>query len=73
LAIAAKCSTFAEWHRNRPGNLITSADGAFSEQRSEVRAELSRSVGSKLDSTVGAWRLCTNPERPVQMYHVTIS
>jgi len=42
----------------------------FSQQRSEVRGELSRTVGAKLDSTVGVWRLCTDPERPVQMYHV---
>ncbi len=42
----------------------------FSEQRSEVRAELTRTVGSKLDSTTGAWRLCTDPGRPVQMYLV---
>jgi prolyl 4-hydroxylase len=40
----------------------------FAYQRSEERAELGLSVGRKLDSTPGVWRLGASPDRPVQLY-----
>lgn len=40
----------------------------FSEQRSELRAEVGRIVGEKLDRTPGLWRLSSSAERPVQLY-----
>jgi prolyl 4-hydroxylase len=40
----------------------------FAEQRSELRAQVGRSVGAKLDCTPGLWRLCSGDERPVQLY-----
>ncbi len=40
----------------------------FSYQRSEGRAALGQSVGARLDSTPGVWRLGSPPDRPVQMY-----
>jgi prolyl 4-hydroxylase len=44
------------------------AEIPFSQQLSEVRAELGRSVGAKLDSTPGLWRLGSDAARPVQLY-----
>jgi prolyl 4-hydroxylase len=40
----------------------------FSQQRSDLRAGISRRVGEKLDTTPGVWRLSASPERPVQLY-----
>jgi prolyl 4-hydroxylase len=40
----------------------------FSEQRSELRAEIGRRVGEKLDGTVGLSRIATGSSRPVQLY-----
>jgi prolyl 4-hydroxylase len=40
----------------------------FSEQRSPVRAQLGASVGDKLNSTSGVWRLCPGAGRAVQFY-----
>jgi prolyl 4-hydroxylase len=40
----------------------------FAEQRSELRAGFSQSVGTKLDSTPGLWRYPSVPDRPVQLY-----
>ena len=40
----------------------------FAEQRSELRAEVGRSVGEQLDSIAGAWRLGSPSERRVQLY-----
>lgn len=40
----------------------------FSEQQSEVRAEIGRRVGEMLDSTPGMWRLTSSPARPIQLY-----
>lgn len=40
----------------------------FAQQRSDLRANVGRSVGAKLDSTPGVWRLGSTVERPVQLY-----
>jgi prolyl 4-hydroxylase len=40
----------------------------FAEQRSELRAQFSASVGQKLDSAKGLWRFAPQPGRPVQLY-----
>jgi prolyl 4-hydroxylase len=40
----------------------------FAQQRSELRAAVSRSVGEKLDNTAGLWKLTSSPARPVQLY-----
>ena len=40
----------------------------FAEQRSDLRAGVSRRVGEVLDTTAGLWRLTSSRERPVQMY-----
>lgn len=40
----------------------------FAYQRSEERAALGRTVGAKLDSTPGLWRLGSSAERSVQLY-----
>jgi prolyl 4-hydroxylase len=40
----------------------------FATQRSELRAEVGRIVGTKLDSTPRVWRLGSSSERPVQLY-----
>jgi prolyl 4-hydroxylase len=40
----------------------------FAEQRSELRAEIGRQVGDKLDNTPGLWRMTHSRERPVQLY-----
>ncbi len=40
----------------------------FATQGSELRAEIGRSVGEKLDSTPRMWRLGSSPERQVQLY-----
>jgi prolyl 4-hydroxylase len=40
----------------------------FSGQRSEGRAKLGRAVGKQLDLAAGAWRLCSDAGRPVQLY-----
>lgn len=43
-------------------------DAPFATQRSDVRAEIGRTVGATLDSTPRAWRLGSSPKRPVQLY-----
>ena len=40
----------------------------FAQQRSELRANVGRSVGEQLDSIAGAWRLGSPSERRVQLY-----
>src|SRR6476469_4428373 len=40
----------------------------FSQQRSDLRAEIGRRVGEQLDTVPGNWRLSTSRERPVQLY-----
>ena len=40
----------------------------FATQRSDVRAEIGRTVGATLDSTPRAWRLGSSPKRPVQLF-----
>ncbi len=40
----------------------------FATQKSELRADIGRAVGAKLDSTPRTWRLGSSPERPVQLY-----
>lgn len=40
----------------------------FASQRCEHRAEVGRSVGRRLDTTPGFWRLCAPPACPVQLY-----
>lgn len=40
----------------------------FSEQKSELRAEVGRRVAEKLDWTTGVWRLSSSREHPVQFY-----
>lgn len=40
----------------------------FATQRSEVRAEVGRTVGARLDSTPRMWRVGCSNERPVQLY-----
>lgn len=40
----------------------------FAEQRSDLRAGVTRRVGEKLESTPGLWRLTCSTERPVQLY-----
>ena len=40
----------------------------FATQRSDVRAEVGRLVGARLDSVPGTWRLGSSPDRPVQLY-----
>jgi prolyl 4-hydroxylase len=40
----------------------------FATQRSQLRAEVGRAVGAKLDRTARTWRLGSAPERPVQLY-----
>lgn len=40
----------------------------FARQRSELRADVGRSVGARLDSTARTWRLGASPDRPVQLY-----
>jgi prolyl 4-hydroxylase len=40
----------------------------FAQQRSDLRAEFSRSVGQQLDSTSGLWKLTSSPDRPIQLY-----
>ena len=43
-------------------------DMPFATQRSELRAEVGRTVGATLDSTPRMWRLGSSSERPVQLY-----
>jgi prolyl 4-hydroxylase len=43
-------------------------DAPFATQKSEVRAEIGRTVGAALDSNTRTWRLGSSPERPVQLY-----
>ncbi len=40
----------------------------FSEQCSELRAEVGRNVGEKLDNMPGLWRMTSSPEQPIQLY-----
>ena len=40
----------------------------FSQQRSELRANIGRQIGESLDSAPGMWRLCSPREQPVQFY-----
>lgn len=40
----------------------------FAEQRSDLRAGISRRVGDKLDRSPGLWRLTTSVDRPVQLF-----
>ena len=43
-------------------------DMPFATQRSELRAEVGRTVGAMLDATPRMWRLGCSAERPVQLY-----
>ena len=47
---------------------LSRREHSLSEQRSELRAEVGRIVGDKLDRTPGLWRLSSSAERPVQLY-----
>jgi len=40
----------------------------FADQQSDLRASFGRSVGDRLDSTLGLWRLASPPEKRVQLY-----
>ena len=40
----------------------------FAEQRSELRAQLGRTVGAKLDTSPGLWRYSSSADKPVQFY-----
>ena len=40
----------------------------FTDQQSDLRASFGRSVGERLDSTLGLWRLASPPEKRVQLY-----
>lgn len=40
----------------------------FAQQRSELRAQIGRMVGDRLDYSPGLWRLSSSRERPVQFY-----
>ena len=40
----------------------------FAQQRSELRAEVGRTVGEKLESTPGVWRLGSAPDKRIQLY-----
>jgi prolyl 4-hydroxylase len=42
----------------------------FSQQRSESRAELGRTISARLESTPGIQIVPVNPERPAQMYGI---
>jgi len=40
----------------------------FAQQRSELRAQAGRAIGERLDTTPGLWRLCSPPDKPMQLY-----
>lgn len=40
----------------------------FSQQRSDLRAGVSRRIGDHLDGSARLWRLCTDPRQPIQLY-----
>lgn len=44
------------------------APNQFAAQQSDLRAGFGRSVGDRLDSTLGLWRLASPPEKRVQLY-----
>jgi prolyl 4-hydroxylase len=40
----------------------------FAQQRSDLRAGVSRRIGDKLDGTPRLWRLCASARQPIQLY-----
>lgn len=40
----------------------------FARQKSALREQAGQAIGATLDSTPGLWRLCSAPEKPVQLY-----
>ena len=40
----------------------------FAQQRSDLRAGISRRIGDNLESTPRLWRLCWNASQPIQLY-----